>query len=153
MERSIILGGNEYKYEINFKMSYNFLKYRNRITKGFDFSKADKKVVEEIVKMQTELQEKQQKGKTTDEDLSFLKDLSPEAMSFLTENSKTQADLFTENEIVEIVKAFTKIEKEDAIYEILDKECSSEGFDNLISKLINAVSEVFINAKDSSQQK
>lgn len=152
MERSIILGGNEYKYEINFKMSYNFLKYRNRITKGFDFSKADKKVVEEIVKTQTELQEKQQKGKTTEEDLSFLNDLSPEAISFLTENQKNPADLFTENEIVDIVKAFTKIEKEDEIYKILDKECSTEGIDNLASKLIDAVSEVFINAKDSSQQ-
>ena len=153
MERSIVLGGNEYKYEINFKLSYAFLKFRNRITKGFDFSKADKKVVEEIVAMQEKLVEKQKKGETSEEDLSFLNDLSSEAMDFLTENSKNDAILFSQEEIFEIVGKFTGIKEEEAIEEILNKETEETGIDELISKLINAISEVFTNAKANSIQK
>lgn len=153
MERSIVLGGNEYKYKINFKMSYDFLKYRNRITKGFDFSKADKKVVEEIVSMQEKLQEKQKNGQTSAEDLSFLNDLSSEAMSFLTENSKNDLTLFSQEEILDIVGKFTGIKEESAVEEILDREIEQNGIDELIPKLINSISEVFINAKANSTQK
>lgn len=153
MEKIIILGGNEYKYKIDFKMSYDFLKFRNRITKGFDFSKADKDVVSEIVNMQEKLQAKQAEGVTIEEDLSFLTELSPEAMQFLTENSKNNTDLFTQEEIIEIISRFTGIKSEDEIYKILDKEIELEGFDALIGKIINSVSEVFTNAKDNSVQK
>lgn len=153
MEKSIILGGNEYKYKINFKMSYDFLKYRNRITKRLDFSSADKSIVEEIVKMQEKVQKAREEGKTSEEDLSFVNELSPEALKFLQDNSKTNLDIFSQEEIVEIVSVFTGVKEEDKIYEILDEEVAQVGYDELISKLMKAIAEVFTNAKDSSEQK
>lgn len=150
MEKTIILGKKEYKYKVNFKLSYDFLKYRNRITKGFDFSNGDKEVVKEVITMQNKLQAKQQEaqkeGKVlNEEDLSFLNELSPEALNFLAESNNK--DLFNYEEIIEIVSKFTQIEDKDKILEILDEEVEENGFDNLVSKLTLAISEVFTNAK------
>lgn len=151
MEKIINLGNKEYKYEVNFKLSYNFLKYRNKIQVGFDVTKANKKVMEEIAEMQVKVQEAQKelqdKGEITSS-LDFLDDLSPETKEFLNENSNQNlSEKFSEEEIYDIVKKFTKIEDDEEIEKILDYEVENYGYDTLISKLINEISQVFINVK------
>jgi len=151
MEKIINLGNKEYKYEVNFKLSYNFLKYRNKIQVGFDVTKANRKVMEEIAEMQVKVQEAQKelqdKGEITSS-LDFLDNLSPETKEFLNENSNQNlSEKFSEEEIYDIVKKFTKIEDDEEIEKILDYEVENYGYDTLISKLINEISQVFINVK------
>lgn len=150
MERSITLGGKEYKYNITFKMSYNFLKYRNRITKGFDISSIDKSVAKEILEMQEKIAEVQKEGGNELKAYEFLNELSPAAKEFLNKNQKTDSETFTQEEIIEIVSVFTGEKDENKIYEILDKELEETGFDVLISKLITAITMVFMSAKANS---
>lgn len=150
MERSILLGEKEYKYEVSFKLSYDFLKYRNRIEKGFDFSNADKDVVQEIVDAQEKMLKLEKSGAKYNE-YEFLNKLSPEAINFLSNSQKIDSTIFSEEEIVDIVSKFTKIEDIKEIYNILDKEIENIGMDRLIQKLMNEISMVFMNAKDNSQ--
>lgn len=151
MEKIINLGNKEYKYDVNFKLSYNFLKYRNRIQIGFDVTKANRKVMEEIAEMQEKIQEAQkelqEQGEITSS-LDFLDNLSPETKEFLNENANNNlSEKFNQEEIYDIVKEFTKIENDDEIEKILDYEVENYGYDTLISKLINAISQVFMNVK------
>lgn len=153
MKKTITLGGKEYVYDINFNLSYEFLKYRNKITKGYDISNLDKKVLQEIAEVQEKVAKKEQEGIEDIDTFEFLSELSPEAMEFLTKNSNPTTDLFDMNEIFHIVSKFTKIDDNDKIVEILDEEIDEVGYDEFINKIINAISEVFINAKANSQQK
>lgn len=151
MEKVINLGNKDYKYDVNFKLSYNFLKYRNRIQVGFDVTKANRKVMEEIAEMQEKVKEAQKELQETGEvksSLDFLDDLSPETKEFLNENANQNlADKFNQEEIYDIVKKFTNIENEEEIEKILDYEVENFGYDTLIAKLINAISQVFIHVK------
>lgn len=151
MEKIINLGNREFKYNVNFQLSYNFLKYRNKIQVGFDVTKANRKVMEEIAEMQEKVKEAQKelqdKGEITSS-LDFLDNLSPETKEFLNENANQNlAEKFSQEEIYDIVKNLTKLENEEEIEEILNIEVENYGYDALIGKLIGAISEVFMNVK------
>lgn len=140
MENTIKLGGKEFKIEINFRKSYELTKYRNKIAMGFDFTGADKKIVEEILKMS----QKQSDGENID-----ISKLSPEAMEFLNKNSKK--DLFTFDEIIDITKILTGIETNKEAEELLDAELAESDYDSVIAKLIEKVNLVFTNVKSTSK--
>ena len=111
MENILKLGGKEFKVTINFRKSYDLTKYRNKITMGFDFSNADKDVVEEILKVSQD----QAQGKAFD-----ASKLSIKAITFL--NQKSSNNLFSFEEIVDIVRILTGIEDESEIETLLDAE-------------------------------
>ena len=140
MENILKLGGKEFKIEINFRKSYELTKYRNKIAMGFDFSGADKKVVEEILNVS----QQQAEGKSAD-----ISKLSPEALSFLNKNSKK--DLFNFDEIIDITKILTGIEDNKEAEELLDAELKESDYDSVIAKLIEKVNLVFMNVKDTSK--
>jgi len=140
MENTIKLGGKEFKIEINFRKSYELTKYRNKIAMGFDFTGADKKIVEEILKMS----QKQSDGENID-----ISKLSPEAIEFLNKNSKK--DLFTFDEIIDITKILTGIETNKEAEELLDAELAESDYDSVIAKLIEKVNLVFTNVKSTSK--
>lgn len=157
MENIINLGGKDYSYKVNFKLSYGFLPYRGRIQTGFDITKANKKVLKEIMEMQAKVEAKQKEiaeGKTKVDDLSefdFLDDLSLEAKQFLQENDNSSTIAkFTLEEIEDMVRKFTGIVEEEKIEEILDYEVENYGYDAFVTKLLNAVAQVFTNAKVKS---
>jgi len=136
MENILKLGGKEFKIEINFRKSYELTKYRNKIAMGFDFSTADKDVVEEILKI-------------SQENTNDLTKLSPEAISFLNKNAKK--DLFTFDEIIDITKILTGIETNNEAEELLDAELKESDYDSVIAKLIEKVNLVFTSAKGTSK--
>lgn len=150
MENIINLGGKDYSYKVNFKLSYDFLKYRGRIQTGFDITKANKKVLKEIMQMQSKYEAAQKKAKGDDilSDFDFLDDLSLEAKQFIQENdNSSKIEKFTLEEIEDMVRKFTGIVEEEKIEEILDYEVENYGYDALVTKLLNAVAQVFTNAK------
>lgn len=154
MERKINLGGKDYTYNVNFKLSYDFLKYRGRIQTGFDITKANKKVLKEVMEMQAKVAAKQkelEEGKAKVDDLSefdFLDSLSLEAKEFLKANDSTsKIDKFNLEEIEDMVEKFTNIKEKEKIEEILDYEVENYGYDAFLTKLLNAVAQVFTNAK------
>lgn len=139
MENILKLGGKEFKVQVNFKKTYDLTKYRNKVSMGFDFSKADKSVVEEILKAS-------QSGAAGDLDISTL---SPEALVFLRQTS--QNTLFTYEEVVDITKILTGIEEDNEADELLNKEMEVSDFDSVIAKLVEAINLVFTNVKGSSK--
>ncbi len=154
MENIINLGGKDYSYKINFKLSYDFLKYRNRIQSGFDISNVNKEVAKEIMEMQDKIikiQEEIQSGKKKAEDFNefdLIDELSPEAKKFFQEiSSQSLAEKFSADEIADIVKKLTNIDNETELMEILDYEVENVGYDDFIGKLINAIAKVFSVAK------
>lgn len=150
MENIINLGGKDYSYKVNFKLSYDLLKYRGRIQTGFDITKANKKVLKEIMQMQSKYEAAQKKAKGDDilSDFDFLDDLSLEAKQFIQENdNSSKIEKFTLEEIEDMVRKFTGIVEEEKIEEILDYEVENYGYDALVTKLLNAVAQVFTNAK------
>lgn len=154
MENIINLGGKDYSYKINFKLSYDFLKYRNRIQSGFDITNVNKKVAKEIIEMQDraiKIQEEIKSGKKKAEDFNefdLIDKLSPEAKKFFQEiNSQSIAEKFTAEEIEDIVKKLTNIEDEEELLKILDYEVENVGYDDFVGKLIKAIAKVFTVAK------
>ena len=121
-------------------------KFRNKLTYGIDFDDADKEVLEEIINLQSQLKEKN----IEDVDIS---NLSPEATKYLMNMSKRKVDIFEYEEIVEMGKILTGIEDEEQLLEIYDKEIELNGYDVLIAKLTQAVSLVFMSAKNTSASK
>ena len=140
MEKILNLGGKEFKIQVNFKKSYELTKYRNKATMGFDFTDADKDVVAEIMT----LAEKQNNGEKVDPT-----SLSPAALKMLQE--KSTKNVFSYEEIVDIVKILTGIEKEEEIEELLDLEMQETDYDSVIVKIIEAINLVFTNVKGSSK--
>lgn len=154
MENIINLGGKDYSYKINFKLSYDFLKYRNRIQSGFDITNVNKKVAKEIIEMQDraiKIQEEIKSGKKKAEDFNefdLIDKLSPEAKKFFQEiNSQSIAEKFTAEEIEDIVKKLTNIDDEEELLKILDYEVENVGYDAFVGKLIKAIAKVFSVAK------
>jgi hypothetical protein len=154
MENIINLGGKDYNYKINFKLSYDFLKYRNRIQSGFDISNVNKDVAKEIIEMQDKVQKMQEEiksGKKKAEDFDefdLIDGLSPEAKKFFQEiSSQSLAEKFTAEEIEDIVKKLTNIEDEEELLKILDYEVENVGYDDFVGKLIEAIAKVFSVAK------
>lgn len=138
MDKILKLGGKEFKVEINFRKSYELTKYRNKIAMGFDFTGADKSIVEEILKV----------SQSGSNNLDITK-LSPEAIEFLNKNAKK--DLFNLDEILDITKILTGIEKDKEAEELLDAELSESDYDSVIAKLIEMVNLVFMSAKGTSK--
>lgn len=154
MENIINLGGKDYSYKINFKLSYDFLKYRNRIQSGFDISNVNKDVAKEIMEMQdrvTKMQEEIKSGKKKAEDFNefdLIDKLSPEAKKFFQEiSSQSLAEKFSAEEIEDIVRKLTNIEDEEELLKILDYEVENVGYDDFVGKLIEAIAKVFTVAK------
>lgn len=141
MENILEIGGKTFKVVANFRMSYNLTKYRNKISTGFDFSGVEKEVVAEILKATQYANEH-----NGEFDMS---QLSPEALKMLT--TKSQKNLFDYEDIIDIMKILTSIEKEDEIVGLLDKEIEISGYDNIINKLTTAIGLVFMSAKDTSK--
>lgn len=137
MENILELGGEQFKIVANFRMSYNLTKYRNKMSTGFDFSAEDKDVIAEILEA----------SKEAEVDVSKLSD---KAIELLTKKGKE--DLFSDEEIIDIVKNLTKLD-EGKIEELLDKEVELNGYDVITPKLIKSINLVFTNAKDISAQK
>ena len=144
IEKIINLGGKDYKYKINFTLSYNLLKYKNRVQTGFDVTKANKKVIEEIVAIRSKIA-KEKLDKEAAEKL--FANASKETQEFVINNVEDLPSKFTDEDIKFIVSQFTGITEESKIYEILDYEVINNGYEKLINKLVNEIAQVFMNAK------
>ncbi len=144
MKKTINLGNKEFEIEINFKLSYDLTKFRNKLSYGVDFDDADKKVIEEVAKIQLEAS----MGKEPDMSL-----LSPETIKYLNKKSNQRDEIFTYEELIEIGRILTKLEKNEEVEELFDKEVSQNGYDELLAKLSMAITMVFMNANDTSDQK
>lgn len=144
IEKIINLGGKDYKYKINFTLSYNLLKYKNRVQTGFDITKANKKVVEEIVAIQNKIVKEKLDEEAAEK---LLANASKETQEFVINNVDDLPSKFTDEDIKFIVSQFTGITEESKIYEILDYEVINNGYEKLINKLVNEIAQVFTNAK------
>ena len=144
IEKIINLGGKDYKYKINFTLSYNLLKYKNRVQTGFDITKANKKVVEEIVAIRNKIVKEKLDGEAAEK---LLANASKETQEFVINNVDDLPSKFTDEDIKFIVSQFTGITEESKIYEILDYEVINNGYEKLINKLVNEIAQVFTNAK------
>lgn len=144
MDKTIIIGNKEFKIKINFKKSYELTKFRNKLSYGIDFDDADKKIIEEIAKIQLQASQGQ------DIDMSLL---SPETIKYLSKKSSQRDEVFNYDELIEIGKILTEIEKDEEIEELYNIEVEENGYDELIAKLTLGISTVFLNAKDTSNQK
>lgn len=144
IEKIINLGGKDYKYKINFTLSYNLLKYKNRVQTGCDITKANKKVIEEIVAIRNKIR-KEKLDKEAAEKL--FANASKETQEFVINNVDDLPSKFTDEDIKFIVSQFTGITEESKIYEILDYEVINNGYEELINKLVNEIAQVFTNAK------
>lgn len=144
IEKIINLGGKDYKYKINFTLSYNLLKYKNRVQTGFDITKANKKVVEEIVAIKSKIAKEKLDEEAAEK---LLANASKETQEFVINNVDDLPSKFTDEDIKFIVSQFTGITEESKIYEILDYEVINNGYEKLINKLVNEIAQVFTNAK------
>lgn len=144
IEKIINLGGKDYKYKINFTLSYNLLKYKNRVQTGFDITKANKKVVEEIVAIKNKIAKEKLDEEAAEK---LLANASKETQEFVINNVDDLPSKFTDEDIKFIVSQFTGITEESKIYEILDYEVINNGYEKLINKLVNEIAQVFTNAK------
>lgn len=142
-DKKIIIGNKEFDIKINFKKSYKLTKFRNKMAYGIDFDDADKKIIEEIAKVQLSVS----LGKDIDMSL-----LSPETIKYLSRKSSQQDEIFTEEELIEIGKILTDIADDKEIEELYNIEVEENGYDELIAKLTLGISTVFMNAKDTSNQ-
>ena len=120
------------------------LKYKNRVQTGFDITKANKKVVEEIVAIKNKIA-KEKLDKEAAEKL--FANASKETQEFVINNVDDLPSKFTDEDIKFIVSQFTGITEESKIYEILDYEVINNGYEKLINKLVNEIAQVFTNAK------
>ena len=147
MEKQVInLAKKDYEIKIDFELSYDLTKYRNKLEFGIDFSDADKDMITEIIEMR-----KKMENGTKIEELD-LSSLSNETIEYLEKKSIQKRDVFTKEELIDIGKKLTKVENEDEIKEIYNEEIKDNGYDVLIAKLSSAVSMVFMNAKDGSTE-
>lgn len=144
MEKSLIIGNREFKVKINFKKSYQLTKFRNKLAYGIDFDDADRKIIEEVAKVQLQASQ----GKEIDMSL-----LSTDTIKYLNKKSNQRDEIFTYEELIEIGKILTDIEKDEEIEELYNIEVEENGYDDLIAKLTLMISTVFMNAKDTSEQK
>ena len=144
IEKIINLGGKDYKYKINYTLDYNLLKYKNRVQTGFDITKANKKVIEEIVAIQNKIVKEKLDEEAAEK---LFANASKETQEFVINNVDDLPSKFTDEDIKFIVSQFTGITEESKIYEILDYEVINNGYEKLINKLVNEIAQVFTNAK------
>lgn len=143
MEKKLIIGNREFEIKINFRKSYQLTKYRNKLAYGVDFDDADRKIIEEVAKIQLQASQGQEI------DMSVL---SPETIKYLNKKSSQRDEVFTYEELIEIGKILTDIENDEEIEELYNVEVEENGYDELIAKLTLGISTVFMSAKDTSEQ-
>ena len=57
MEKQVInLAKKDYEIKIDFELSYDLTKYRNKLEFGIDFSDADKDMITEIIEMRKKME-------------------------------------------------------------------------------------------------
>ena len=143
MTKTIELGNKKFEIEINFKKSYQLTKFRNKLSYGVDFDDANRKVIEEVAMVQLQASQ----GKEIDMSV-----LSAETIKYLSKKSSQRDEIFTYEELIEIGKIVTEIESNEEIEELYNIEVNENGYDELIAKLTLAITSVFMNAKDTSNQ-
>lgn len=150
MKKTIKLGGKDYEYDVNFRLSYSFLKYRNKIKEQYQKMDFDSKTLEEINKLRKKVADKNidVNSMNDEEAIKFMEQFTDEEKKVLSKLSdRDVTSTLDENDIFDITTKFTNITEEEEILKILDYEVENYGFDALVNKLIVAVSEVFTIAK------
>jgi len=150
MKKTINLGGKDYEYDVNFRLSYSFLKYRNKIKEQYQKMDFDSKTLEEINKLRKKVADKNIdiNSMNDEEAIKFMEQFNDEEKEVLFKLSdRDVTSTLDENDIFDITTKFTNITEEEEILKILDYEVENYGFDALVNKLITAVSEVFTIAK------
>lgn len=150
MKKTINLGGKDYEYDVNFRLSYSFLKYRNKIKEQYQKMDFDSKTLEEIKKLRKKVADKNVdiNSMNDEEAIKFMEQFNDEEKEVLFKLSdRDVTSTLDENDIFDITTKFTNITEEEEILKILDYEVENYGFDALVNKLIVAVSEVFTIAK------
>ena len=117
-KKTIEIGNKKFEIKINFKKSYQLTKYRNKLAYGIDFDDADKKIIEEVAKVQLQASQGQ------DIDMSLL---SPETIKYLNKKSNQRDEVFTYEELIEIGKILTDMEKNEEIEELYNIEVEENG--------------------------
>lgn len=150
MKKTINLGGKDFEYDVNFRLSYSFLKYRNKIKEQYQKMDFDSKTMEEINKLRKKVADKKVdiNSMNDEEAIKFMEQFNDEEKEVLFKLSdRDVSSTLDENDIFDITTKFTNITEEEEILKILDYEVENYGFDALVNKLITAVSEVFTIAK------
>lgn len=150
MKKTINLGGKDFEYDVNFRLSYSFLKYRNKIKEQYQKMDFDSKTLEEINKLRKKVADKNVNinSMNDEEAIKFMEQFTDEEKEVLFKLSdRDVTSTLDENDIFDITTKFTNITEEEEILKILDYEVENYGFDALVNKLITAVSEVFTIAK------
>lgn len=150
MKKTINLGGKDYEYDVNFRLSYSFLKYRNKIKEQYQKMDFDSQTLEEINKLRKKVADKNVdiNSMNDEEAIKFMEQFNDEEKKVLLKLSdRDVSTTLDENDIFDITTKFTNITEEEEILKILDYEVENYGFDALVNKLITAVSEVFTIAK------
>lgn len=150
MRKTINLGGKDYEYDVNFRLSYSFLKYRNKIKEQYQKMDFDSQTLEEINKLRKKVADKNVdiNSMNDEEAIKFMEQFTDEEKNVLFKLSdRDVTSTLDENDIFDITTKFTNITEEEEILKILDYEVENYGFDALVNKLITAVSEVFTIAK------
>lgn len=150
MKKTINLGGKDYEYDVNFRLSYSFLKYRNKIKEQYQKMDFDSQTLEEINKLRKKVADKNVdiNSMNDEEAIKFMEQFTDEEKEVLFKLSdRDVTSTLDENDIFDITTKFTNITEEEEILKILDYEVENYGFDALVNKLITAVSEVFTIAK------
>jgi len=150
MKKTINLGGKDFEYDVNFRLSYSFLKYRNKIKEQYQKMDFDSKTMEEINKLRKKVADKNVNinSMNDEEAIKFMEQFTDEEKEVLFKLSdRDVTTTLDENDIFDITTKLTNITEEEEILKILDYEVENYGFDALVNKLITAVSEVFTIAK------
>lgn len=145
-ERKIEIGGKTFEIESNFRKSHKLSKYRNKLRYGTNIkiTEENKEAFLEIDKLRRE---------TPEGNIPDISKLSTEATTLLMQMSDTTADVYEIEELVEIGKILTDIENEEEIEELYNKEVVTNGYDDLVTKLLYGVQLVFMNVKDGLKEK
>lgn len=150
MKKTINLGGKDYEYDVNFRLSYSFLKYRNKIKEQYQKMDFDSETLEQVNKLRKKVADKNVdiNSMNDEEAIKFMEQFNDEEKKVLLKLSdRDVTTTLDENDIFDITTKFTNITEEEEILKILDYEVENYGFDALVNKLITAVSEVFTIAK------
>ena len=143
-ENKIEIGGREFVVITNFRKSNNLIKYRNKYRYGsVDVTAENKEHILEVLKLQEE---------TKEGELPDITKLSPEALVILQKMSDDKASVFDSDELIDMGSIIFEISKEET-EELYEKEMELNGYDELTTKIIYALTMVFMSAKDGSQEK
>lgn len=143
-EKKIKLGGREFEIVSNFRKSNNLVKYRNKYRYGsVDVTEENKEHILEVLKLQEETPE----GSVPD-----ISKLSPEALIILQKMSDDKASVFDADELIDMGSIILELSKEE-VEELYNIEMETNGYDDLATTILYALTMVFTSANDGSQNK